>query len=37
MTYLASNALENSDNSFYVPSEIESKEVSSTENLTPIA
>jgi putative DNA primase/helicase len=37
MSYLDSNALENSDNSFYVPSEIESKEVSSTENLTPIA
>jgi putative DNA primase/helicase len=36
MSYLDSNALENSNNSFYVPSEIESKEVSSTENLTPI-
>ena len=36
MSYLASNVLETSDNSFYVPSEIESKEVSSTENLTPM-
>jgi hypothetical protein len=37
MTYSASNALETSDNSFFVPSEIESKEVSSTENSNSIS
>lgn len=36
MFYLASNTPETGENSFFVPSEIESKEVSSTENSNPI-